>query len=385
MKNIIVLGASGSIGSQSLDLLYSLKKRYCLLGVSVGENIEFLKTRIIPRFEKLKYICLKNETDYNVLKSQFKQYKFFHGDSGLISLTKIVENNVILNALVGFSGVMPTISALNNNKKVFLANKESLVVAGELIKKIGGRRKMIYPIDSEHAAITKCLKNVNKKDLKTIYLTCSGGPFFFLNKKKFKDIKVEDALKHPTYKMGKKITIDSSTLMNKAFEIIEAHYLFNVKASKIKVKVDRNSYVHSFIELKDGTYKLSVGKADMHIQIADCLSFFKTKNKEFSDTEINTLDKYKFYDVDLNKFPALKYGYFVIKNKGISGLIINAANEIVVEAFLYGIIDYVDITKIIDKILKMYDFKEELTIQNIVKLNKKIRIATSNLIKNKEY
>ncbi len=385
MKKIIVLGASGSIGSQSLDLLYSLKKKYNLLGVSVGENIEFLENKIIPKFESLKYICVKNEIDFNNLKSKYKQYTFFHGDNGLISLTKISENDIVLNALVGFSGVLPTIYSLNNNKIVFLANKESLVVAGELIKKIVGRRKMIYPIDSEHAAITKCLKNVNKKELKTIYLTCSGGPFFFLNKKKFKDIKVEDALNHPTYKMGKKITIDSSTLMNKAFEVIEAHYLFNVPASKIKVKVDRNSYVHSFIELKDGTYKLSVGKADMHIQIADCLSFFKTKDKEFKDTEINTLNKYKFHDIDLNKFPALKYGYYVIKNKGISGLVINAANEIAVEAFLYGIIDYVDITKIIDKIIKMYDLKEELTIKNIFKLNKKVRIDTSNLIKNKEF
>lgn len=384
MKNIIVLGASGSIGSQSIDLLINLKRKFNLIGVSVGENIDFLKTRIIPNFN-LKYVCVKNENDYLTLKELYKDIKFFHGDNGLISLTKVEECDVILNALVGFIGVMPSISALKNNKKLFLANKESLVVAGEIIKKIVGRRKMIYPIDSEHAAITKCLKNVNKKNLKTIYLTCSGGPFFFLSKKKFKDIKLKDALNHPTYKMGKKITIDSSTLMNKAFEIIEAHYLFNVGAKKIKVKIDRKSYVHSFIELKNGDFKLSVGKPDMHIQIADCLSFFKTKNKEFKDTEINTLSNYKFYEVDKNKFPCLKYGYLVIKNKGISGLVLNAANEIAVEAFLYGLISYVDINRIIGKILTMYNLKEELNEKNLVKLNQKVRIDTSNLIKNKEF
>ncbi len=384
MNNIIILGASGSIGSQSIDILKKKTRTYNLIGVSVGDNISYLKREIIPSFN-LKYICVKNENDYKELRKQYKNIKFFHGDKGLISLTNIEECDVILNALVGFSGVLPSISALKNNKKLMLANKESLVVAGEIIKKIIGKRKLLYPIDSEHAAITKCLKNVNKKNLKRIYLTCSGGPFFFLSKKKFKDIKVSDALKHPTYKMGKKITIDSSTLMNKAFEIIEAHYLFNVPASKIKVKVDRKSYVHSFIELKDGTYKLSVGKPDMHIQIEDCLSFFKTKRKEFKDTEINTLSKYKFYDVDKTRFKALDYGYLVIKNKGISGLVLNAANEIAVEAFLYGIIDYVDINKIIDKILKMYDLTTPLSEEMLVKLNKKVRIDTSNLIKIKEF
>lgn len=384
MKNIIILGASGSIGSQSIDLLKSKKDEYNLIGVSVGNNINFLVEKIIPFFD-LKYICVKEESDYKILKEKYKNIDFFYGDEGLISLTKIEENEIILNSLVGFSGVLPSISSIKNNKFLFLANKESLVVAGEILYSLKDAKKLIYPIDSEHAAITKCLKNVKKDELETIYLTCSGGPFFSYKKEDFKNIKLSDALNHPTYKMGKKITIDSSTLMNKAFEIIEAHYLFDVTDTKIKVKIDRNSYVHSFILLKNGTYKLSVGKPDMKIQINDCLSFFKTDEDEFKDTEINTYSNYKFYEVDKEKFPLIDYGYMVIKTKGISGLVLNAANEVAVNEFLKGNINYIDIKVIIDKILKMYQLDTKLTETNLLSLHKKVTIDTLSLIENKEY
>lgn len=384
MKNIIILGASGSIGSQSIFLLKNRKDEYNLIGVSVGNNINFLIDEIIPYFN-LKYICVKNENDYKRLKEIYKDIKLFYGDEGLISLTKIKENDVILNSLVGFSGVLPSISTIKNNKYLFLANKESLVVAGEIIYSLKNARNLIYPIDSEHAAITKCLKNVKDDELETIYLTCSGGPFFSLNNEEFKNIKLSDALNHPTYKMGKKITIDSSTLMNKAFEIIEAHYLFNVDIDKIKVKIDRNSYVHSFILLKDGTYKLSVGKPDMKIQINDCLSMFKTSDKEFKDTEINTYSNYKFYEVDHNKFPLIDYGYLVIQTKGISGLVLNSANEVAVNEFLKGNINYIDIKVIIDKILKMYQLYTKLNEEDLLSLHKKVTIDTLSLINKKEY
>lgn len=384
MKNIIILGASGSIGSQTISLLKERKNEYNLIGVSVGNNIDFLLNNIIPFFT-LKYICVKNKEDYEKIKDKYENIKFFYGDEGLIELTNIKENDVILNSLVGFVGVLPSLKTLKNKKYLFLANKESLVVAGELIKQIEGYKKLLYPIDSEHAAIKKCLKNVKKKDLDKIYITCSGGPFFSLKEEELNKVTVKEALNHPTYKMGKKITIDSSTLMNKAFEIIEAYYLFNFPSYKIKVKIDRNSYIHSFIKLKDGTYKLSVGKPDMKIQIADCLSFFKTDLKEFKDTEIGTYQNYKFYEPDFKKFPNLNFGYFVIKNKGISGLVINAANEVCVSKFLEGKINYIDINKIIVKILSMYNLNEKLEEKNLITLNNKVIQDTLNLIEEGNY
>ncbi len=381
-KKIIVLGASGSIGSQTLELLKN-RKDYCLVGVSVGNNISFLKEVIIPQFKKtLKYIVVKNYADYLKIKDEFPDFLFYYGNEGLLNLIEKDDVEIVLNALVGFSGVIPSLKTLKLNKVLFLANKESLVVAGELIKKIlkEKRKKLLYPIDSEHAAITKCLKNVKKRDLKEIIITCSGGPFFNYSLKEMKKVNIDQALNHPTYKMGKKISIDSSTLMNKAFEIIEAYYLFNVSYKKIKVLINRDSYVHSLILLKDGTYKLSVGKPDMKIQINDCLSFFKTKDKEFKDTEINTFNNYNFFDVDNKRFKALKFGYKAIKTRGIYGLVLNAANEVLVEEFLNGNIKYLDIVRYIDKILKTFNLHEELKEDNLLYLNEEVKEKTRNLI-----
>ena len=219
-------------------------------------------------------------------------------------------------------------------------------------------------------------------------MTCSGGPFFNYKKEEFKNITFLDALKHPTYSMGSKITIDSSTLMNKAFEIIEAYYLFDVEPNKIKVLIDRNSYVHSFIHLKNGNFKLSVGKPDMKVQIKDALNLFELdSSKEFLDTEINTFENYKFYEVDKEKFPLINYGYYVIRHKGLSGLILNDADEICYKYFKEGVISYLDIKKVIDKsfdelsdILNL-EFSEE----NIFAFDKQIRDKVEEIILRKEF
>ena len=220
-KNLFILGASGSIGGQTLEVLPSFLTKYNLVGVSIGHNISFLEERILP-FYKLKYVYVIEEKDYLYLKEKYKDIVFYYGKDNISKILKNIKDEVdiILNALVGFSGLMPSLWAVKNNKILLLANKESLVIGGEYIKKILGDKKLIYPIDSEHAAITKCLHNVKKEDLDYICLTCSGGPFFNYKKEEFKNITFLDALKHPTYSMGSKITIDSSTLKNKAFEII---------------------------------------------------------------------------------------------------------------------------------------------------------------------
>ena len=388
-KNLFILGASGSIGSQTLEILPSFLAKYNLVGVSIGHNVSFLENHILPYFD-VKYVFILEEEHYLYLKEKYKNIIFFHGENNIPNMLEEIKDDVdvILNALVGFSGLIPSLWTVKNNKILLLANKESLVIGGEYIKKIIGDKKLIYPIDSEHAAITKCLHNVKKEDLIYICLTCSGGPFFNYKKEDFKGITYLDALKHPTYSMGSKITIDSSTLMNKAFEIIEAYYIFGVNPSKIRVLIDRNSYVHSFICLKDGTYKLSVGKPDMRIQIKDALNLFELDEKhEFPDTEINTFDKYKFHPVDKEKFPLIDYGYYVIGHKGLSGLILNDADEICYKYFKEGVISYLDIKKVIDK--TFYELSNildlELNEENLFVLDKQIRDKVKEIILRKEF
>jgi len=388
MNNLVILGASGSIGSQSIEVIKKdFKNKFDLIGVSIGQNILFFKNNIYPFF-KIKYLYVDKDEDKNALKKEYKKIKIFSSKDGILTFLNEVnkECDTYLNALSGYFGLKPTLFILNNNKKLLLANKESLVIGGEIIKKIKNSAQLIFPIDSEHAAIRKCLANVKKKELENIYITCSGGPFFNLEKEKFKDIKSIDCLKHPTYSMGKKISIDSSTLINKAFEIIEAYYLFKVKEDIIKVKINRDSYVHSYIKLKNGTYKLSVGKPDMKVQIKDALSFFKyKKNEEFIDTEINTLNKYKFYEVDKERFPLIDYGYKVIKYKGISGLVLNDVVEICDKFLLEDKIKYIDINRIIDKIFSLFDLKMNLTLTNIDSIHEDIINKTLKIIEKKEY
>ncbi len=384
-KSICLLGASGNIGTQSIDCINLRKDEFILKAISIGENIAFLNNFLLNKNE-IEFVCVKNKEDYLILKEKYLNINFYYGNKGLEELIKKSNCDYVINALSGFSGVFPTLTTLKLNKTLLLANKESLVVAGEIIKKYLDKNKSkIYPIDSEHAAITKCLKNIKSNNLKNIYLTCSGGPFFNKTIDELKNVTLEDALNHPTYKMGNKITIDSSTLMNKAFEIVEAYYLFNVSSDQIKVVIDRKSYVHSFIETCDNHFKLSVGKPDMHVQINDCLSLFKTNLKEFKDTEIDTLNNYKFYQVDEETFKLIKLGKEIINKKGNYGLIVNAANEVAVNAFLKNKIKYFEINSIIDKILNVYPYKKELNENELEIEDSKVRKLTLEIIEKGDY
>lgn len=377
--NIVILGASGSIGTQSIEVIRKNKNKWNLVGVSLGNRV-FNLDSLIEEFN-LKFVTLKNEKDYLFYKEKYKNINFFYGDDGLIALIKESNCEAIINALVGFVGAKPSIETIKNDKILLLANKESLVVCGELIKKelkIHKKAKLI-PIDSEHVAIAKCLYNEKKSDVKYIVLTASGGPFFNTPLEEFKNIKKEDALKHPTWKMGEKITIDSATMMNKAFEIIEAHYLFNVGSSKIKVMVDQKSYVHSYVVFKD-KIKLNVGPQDMKIPIEYSLNLGKPQNKKFLDVEENTLQNYSLKDMDYNKFSLINFGYYVIKKGGTSGAILNACNEECVKYFLQSKIKFIDIKMIIDKIMNMNFKKEYSSFEDLQKLDLLVRNETIKVI-----
>lgn len=347
--DLVILGASGSIGTQTIDVIKNNEKKWTLKGFSVG-NKTFYVDEILKEFKDVNSICLKNKKDYLNYKNKYPSIKFFYGDKGLIELIKYNKNATILNALVGFVGLKPSIVSLKLNRTLLLANKESLVCGGNLINKILKRKGKIYPIDSEHVAIAKCLYNENISDVNEIIITASGGPFFNLNREELKNVTLKDALNHPTWKMGNKITIDSATMMNKTFELIEAYYLFGIDFDKIKAIVNRKSLVHGLVKFNDGRIKLNVGENLMKYPILYALDLGKPNDDTFNDIELNTYDRYEFFNLSKKRFPLLNYAEKVVKSSKNEGVILNAINEECVQAFLNSKINFIDIENIIDKI-----------------------------------
>lgn len=347
--DLVILGASGSIGTQTIDVIKNNEKKWTLKGFSVG-NKTFYVDEILKEFKDVNSICLKNKKDYLNYKNKYPSIKFFYGDKGLIKLIKYNKNATILNALVGFVGLNPSIVSLKLNRTLLLANKESLVCGGNLINKILKRKGKIYPIDSEHVAIAKCLYNENISDVNEIIITASGGPFFNLNREELKNVTLKDALNHPTWKMGNKITIDSATMMNKTFELIEAYYLFGIDFDKIKAIVNRKSLVHGLVKFNDGRIKLNVGENLMKYPILYALDLGKPNDDTFNDIELNTYDRYEFFNLSKKRFPLLNYAEKVVKSSKNEGVILNAINEECVQAFLNSKINFIDIENIIDKI-----------------------------------
>ena len=347
--DLVILGASGSIGTQTIDVIKNNEKKWTLKGFSVG-NKTFYVDEILKEFKDVNSICLKNKKDYLNYKNKYPSIKFFYGDKGLIKLIKYNKNATILNALVGFVGLSPSIVSLKLNRTLLLANKESLVCGGNLINKILKRRGKIYPIDSEHVAIAKCLYNENISDVNEIIITASGGPFFNLNREELKNVTLKDALNHPTWKMGNKITIDSATMMNKTFELIEAYYLFGIDFDKIKAIVNRKSLVHGLVKFNDGRIKLNVGENLMKYPILYALDLGKPNDDTFNDIELNTYDRYEFFNLSKKRFPLLNYAEKVVKSSKNEGVVLNAINEECVQAFLNSKINFIDIENIIDKI-----------------------------------
>src|SRR5574344_72939 len=343
MRKVILLGASGNIGSQSLDLFLADKASFELVGISVGHHVEKLEG-ILAQFPTIQAVFVQEEKDAESLQKAHGSLKIYWGDDGLISLIQETECDMVENALVGFSGLVPSLTALRTNKILCLANKESLVVGGELIRKIlaQGQGKL-YPIDSEHVALAKCLSKVNREDVERLIITASGGAFRKLSRNELANVTPEMALQHPTWKMGAKITIDSATMMNKGFEVIEAHYLFDWPIEKIEVLLHDESEVHSLILMKDGTYYADVGKPDMHGPIAYALYEGKAPFEVRHEKGIHDFGDYHFKAFDPVRYPAVPMALKALRNGGIETTVLNAANEEAVHLFLEGKIPFLDI------------------------------------------
>lgn len=379
MRKIIILGASGSIGTQTLDVMMHHKEEFELVGFSVGKRIDIIPS-ILSENKKVKAICVQNENDASMLKIEYPQLKIFYGDDGLLNLISSVSANMIVNALVGFVGFLPTIHALKNNIDVALANKETLVVGGELIKSVLKNSKAkIYPIDSEHVALDKCLHK--EKKVRRLILTASGGSFRDLSRDELKNVTKEQALKHPSWKMGNKITIDSATMMNKGFEIIEAHYLFDFKEENIDVLLHDESRIHSLIELDDNSFLADLGPSDMRIPISYALYKRKRHDGVFEKLDLSELGTLHFRKFDIERYPCVQYARYALKVKGTLPCALNAANEVAVQAFLNDEISFLDIESVIKKILYSHRVIDNPTIEDICYVNEMVRKETKTIIK----
>lgn len=379
MMTVCLLGASGSIGSQTIDVMLKNPNDFDLLAFSVGHQTRKIRGTL-NRFPNVKAICIQEKTKLSYFKKAYPNITFFYGDEGLLELIRVSNARMVVNALVGFVGLRPTIEALENNKIVALSNKESLVVGGEIINDLlkQGKGKLV-PIDSEHVAIAKCLA-VQNTDIDKVIITASGGAFRNLSRDQLKDVTPEQALIHPNWKMGKKITIDSATMVNKAFEIIEAHYLFGSPIDKISTILNLNSYVHSLVRYNNGTYRMEVGKPDMRKPIKYALYQGLINYETVVSDDLSKIKNTTFADFNKDRYPIVRLAKKVILEKGTLGAVFNAANEEAVYAFLDHKIPFLGIEEIINQCVNEHKIIKKPNYDTLKKIDLSTRARVKELV-----
>lgn len=374
-RKISIIGSTGSIGRQALEVIEKLQDKFEIIALTGGANVELLREQAL-KF-KPKYVCVGNSKGE---KLDIAGVKTLYGQEGLEEICSIKENDIILVSVSGKVGLRPTLTAIDNGIDIALANKETLVMAGDIVMPRAKEKGVnIIPVDSEHCAIHQCIKDISQVD--KLIITASGGPFLHKTIDDMKNATVAQALNHPRWSMGKKITVDSATLMNKGLEIIEAHHLFNMPYEKIDVVVHPQSIVHSAIEYVDGSVIAQLGLPSMHIPIQYAITyperFEGIKSKSFSFADIARLD---FEKPDFEKFPSVKMAYEAGKIGGSATVCMNAANEEAVFAFLEDKIKLYEIYQITSKIMEQHHLVKKPSIDEIFEIDKEVRVKTRELI-----
>lgn len=374
-RKISIIGSTGSIGRQALEVIEKLQDKFEIIALTGGANVELLKEQAL-KF-KPKYVCVGNSKGE---KLDITGVKTLYGQEGLEEICSIKENDIILVSVSGKVGLRPTLTAIDNGIDIALANKETLVMAGDIVMPRAKEKGVnIIPVDSEHCAIHQCIKDISQVD--KLIITASGGPFLHKTIDDMKNATVAQALNHPRWSMGKKITVDSATLMNKGLEIIEAHHLFNMPYEKIDVVVHPQSIVHSAIEYVDGSVIAQLGLPSMHIPIQYAITYPKRfegiKSKSFSFADIARLD---FEKPDFEKFPSVKMAYEAGKIGGSATVCMNAANEEAVFAFLEDKIKLYEIYQITSKMMEQHHLVKKPSIDEIFEIDKEVRVKTRELI-----
>lgn len=381
-KNIAILGSTGSIGRQTLDIIAEYPERFCATVLVAGSKVEQLIEQAI-KFRP-QYALIADESKYAQLQEALAPHGI-HTAAGAQAIADAMTLDCIdtvVTATVGYSGLAPTISAIKANKDIALANKETLVVAGELVTELLKKStSKVVPVDSEHSAIYQCLVGEEPQSVKRLIITASGGPFRTFDAERLKTVTVKDALRHPNWDMGAKITIDSATMLNKAFEIIEAHWLFGIDANRIDAVVHPQSIIHSMVEFVDGAVKAQLGLPDMHLPIRYALG---DASRLVTNEPSLTLADYAnltFEAPDANRFPGINLSYYALEKEGNAACVINAANEIAVAAFLREQIGFLDIYKIILQSLEKMPFVASPSYEDYVNTNSATREYAELLVK----
>lgn len=373
-KHIALLGSTGSIGRQTLDIIRDNKDLFVVEVLTAGSNAELLIKQALEFQPNAVVIADKNK--YSEVKQALQNtyIKVFAGEESITDVVKFDDIDLVLTALVGFAGLSPTISAIEEGKTIALANKETMVVAGELITCLAEKNRAgIIPVDSEHSAIFQCLQGEYQNPIKKILLTASGGIFRGKTVEELKDVTIEQALKNPNWSMGRKVTIDSATLMNKGLEMIEAKWLFNVEAKDIIPVIHPQSIIHSMVEFEDGSIKAQMSCPDMHLPIAYALNFPFRLKTPLVETDFFKLQNLTFEQPDRKTFPCLDLAFDAIERGGNMPCIMNAANEIAVEKFLKKEISFLDIPKIIEKAMQKHSFIAQPTLEDYLLTDKEVK------------
>ncbi len=372
MKNLILLGSTGSIGTQVLEVIDYINDEWNVEVLTANRSSEQITNQ--AKKYKPSYVIMADESSAQEVKLNLRDYniKVLGGKKHLNEIVKLDGIDLVINALVGASGLIPTLNTLENKTRLGLANKESLVVGGHLVenklKKLN-KKNMLLPIDSEHNAIFRLLEKHSKAELKNIILTASGGPFVNKNKSELKEVTVKEALNHPNWDMGSKITIDSATMMNKGLEVIEAHWLFKVGYDKIKVVIHPQSIIHSMIELIDNSIYAEMSVADMRMPIQHVIEYPNITDGIGKPLDLVKQGKLEFLEPDYDKFACLKLAFEAGKEGGSYPAVLNAANEIAVDKFLNKKIQFIEIPKIIRKAIDAHQKVDNPTIDQIVEID----------------
>ncbi len=365
-KKVFILGSTGSIGVNTLDVVRLHRDSFEVVGLTANRNVELLLKQV-HEFNP-KYVVLRDERLADRIKANLpSNVDFLSGENGLITVTRDAEYDILLSALVGFAGLQPTIEGIKRGKRIALANKETLVVAGEIITKLAKEyNSEIIPVDSEHSAIFQCLVGEQEKEIEKLILTASGGPFFKRSKEELKAVTVAEALNHPNWDMGSKVTIDSATMMNKGLEMIEAHWLFNLPPNKIEVTIHPQSIIHSMVEFVDGSIKAQLSKPDMRLPIQYALTYPDRMQNSFTNTRLTEIESLTFHKPDFTKFECLQLAFDVLEMGGTAPAILNAANEVAVERFLKNEISFTAIPELIKDVLNKIEIKSVADLETIV-------------------
>ena len=373
-RRISILGATGSIGVNALKVVSHLENELEVVYLSANKNMILLMKQI-KKYQP-KAVCIVDEESYNLVKEEVQSFniEILFGRSGLLELAKRSDVDVMLNALVGAPGMEPTLLAIKAGVDVALSNKESLVMAGNIIKKAQEQSGAeIFPVDSEHSAIWQCLVGEELEDLNRIILTGSGGPFRQKEISLFSNITVKEALNHPNWDMGEKITIDSATMMNKGLEVIEAYWLFRIDPDQINIIVHPQSIIHSMVEMKDGSVKAQMGVPDMKVPIQYALTYPRHIEASWEKLDLINCADLTFEKPDYNRFPCIALGFKVLERFGSSGAALNLSNDYAVYRFLNEEIQFTDIPRINESVLEEHPWIEEPSLEDLLELDEWVK------------